>query len=433
MLADRSSSPTPSLPSAAPSSTLAVMNFLNEVALDHPLATSLASGRPAERFFDLARWLGELPRFVAYFAKQSGVDYGTAERRLAQYGRTAGVINDLVAAQVTADQGLGCTSDQIVLTAGCQEAIAICLQALCSEPGDVLVVRSPTYIGATGIAELYGIGVVGVSCADPDQFVDALADVVADVTRSGRRVRALYVIPTFDNPSGTSLSAAVRADLVGWCAERRIAVLEDSPYDLFRFDGAPVAPAAAVDEPGCVLFLGTYSKTLCPAVRVGFVRVPPRWFGSEDAARALVERLVALKSFLTVNTSQLMQAVVGGVLLANGGSLARANAPAVAHYRANRDRMLAALTDAFRSEPDARWNAPEGGFFLTLTLPIRFGRDEVEACAREQRVVVTPLSFFAIPPDDAHARTVRLAFSSVSADEIAPAVHRLAAFVESRL
>lgn len=413
-------------------SRLEVMNFLNEAAIEHPHAISLASGRPAEAFFDLDSWLGQLPRQVERLASAQGQDPLEVQRQLAQYGRTSGLIQELVAEQLRADEGILCQPQQMVITAGCQEAIALCVRALCSSPGDLLAVRSPTYIGATGAADLFGVELAAVDSRDPSQLVEAFAKVVDEAIACGRRVRAFYLIPDFDNPTGDTLSLPTRERLLALCAERRIVLLEDNPYGLFRYEGQRLPPMSALDRAGSVLYLGTYSKTLCPSLRTGFVVVPPALFGEASAARALCARLSQLKSFLTVNTSQVLQAVVGGVLLSEGGSLSGRLRPALDHYRRNRDEMLGCLERVFGPHRDrARWNHPEGGFFLTVELPIPFGREEAQACAIEHGVLVLPLSFFSLT--GSHDRSVRLAFSSVERAAIGPAIERLGAFVERRL
>jgi (S)-3,5-dihydroxyphenylglycine transaminase len=205
-------------------------------------------------------------------------------------------------------------------------------------------------------------------------------------------------------------------------------VLEDNPYGMFRYEGERLPTLYGIDRAGCVIYLFTYSKTLCPAVRVGGALVPDTLFGDAEAARALVANLGERKSFLTVNTSQLNQALIGGMLLAQQGTLRELVAPQLEHYRRNRDLLLAALDKEFAGQRDAvQWNRPEGGFFLTMKLPFSFGQAEVLRCAREQHVIPMPLSFFSL--SGTCQDSIRLAFSNVEPSLIGEGVARLGQFV----
>jgi (S)-3,5-dihydroxyphenylglycine transaminase len=413
-------------PAATALARLSVMNFLNEVAADYPRAISFASGRPAEAFFAIDAWLEGIPRYFEHLAARDGRSAADVARLVGQYGRTNGLINDLVAAQLFADDGVPCTPERVVITAGCQEALTLCVQALCSAPGDVVLTRNPTYIGITGIAALAGIELVPLDDGAGDT-AGAIERAVGMLAAEGRRARALYLIPSFDNPTGDTLSTAERVAIIDACRRHGIVVLEDNPYGMFRFEGVAPPPMAALDRHGVVVYLGTYSKTLCPAVRIGCAVVPETLFGDAAASRALIAQLGVRKSFVTVNSSQLNQALVGGVLLAEQGSLERIVAPARQHYRRNRDLFVARLAEEFPAGCGVSWNCPEGGFFLTLELPFAFGQTEVARCADEFQVVPLPMSFFAL--DDSQDRRVRMAFSNVSEAQIATGVAQFARFV----
>lgn len=412
-------------------SRLAVMNFLNEVSADFPQAISFASGRPAEAFFRLGRWLAAVPRYIDRIAQTGDLKTGAAEAVLAQYGRTAGMINALVAAQLGNDEGLGCAPEQVLITAGCQEALALCLAALCREEGDVILARNPTYIGVTGVADLAGIDLVPLPDSGAGRWSSSLRATVAMLQAGGKRPRALYLIPEFDNPTGEVMPFADRQEVLAVCAEQGIVILEDNPYGLFRFEGTRLPPLAAMDRHGCVIYLGTYSKTLCPAVRLGCAVLPATLFGDASAARALYADLAERKSFLTVNTSQLNQALVGGVLLEQGLSLAGLVPAPLAHYRRNRDVLIEELDKAFSDWRGAvSWNCPQGGFFLSLTLPFEFGQREVLECCDRFQVIPMPMQFFAL--DGSRRNQVRMAFSNIDPQTIATGIGRFARFVRER-
>ena len=405
-----------------------VMNFLNEMAERFPQAISFASGRPAEAFFALDAWLQTVPLFQARIAAERGIDLDAAARNLAQYGPTAGLLGQLISAQLASDEAIDAPPQRIVVTAGCQEALDLCVRSLCRDPEDVLLVRSPTYIGISGAADLAGVTLMPFRAGAGGTLVSELEAAIVRARAQGRRPRALYLIPEFDNPTGEVIALDERKAILALCAYHDVVILEDNPYGMFRYDGERVPSLHALDRDGLVVYVGTYSKTLCPALRVGFAVVPDRLCRGQP----LFDALVQAKSFVSVNTSQLTQAVVGGVLLSQGGSLTAHVRAATAHYRANRDAMLAALETEFADCADAvRWNRPEGGFFLVVSLPFAFGQSETQRCARDYGVLVMPLSFFAL--DCADDCRVRLAFSYAAPERIREGVARFARFVRTCL
>ena len=418
-------------PVAADGSRLDVMNFLNEIASHYPAAVSFASGRPAEQFFRLDDWLHCVPAYVRHEAQQRQCGVAEAFNTLAQYGRTNGIINGLIARQIALDEGIECPAGQILVTGGCQEALDLLLTGLCQHEDDVVLVRSPCYIGLTGVADMNRIELAPFSCADT-AVAATLQQTVAAVEARGKRPRLLYLVPDFDNPTGAVLTRAVREEIIGFCAAKHIVIVEDNPYGMFRYEGERVPTMYALDLHGCVIYLGTYSKTICPALRVGFAAVPARMFGDADAGKVLIDRLSQAKSFVSVNTSQLTQAVVGGLLLSQDGSLSRLAAGPREFYRRNRDLMLTHLAATFADlSGQISWNRPEGGFFLTLTLPFPFRRREAEICASDYGVLVMPLSFFALGTEEDYR--VRLAFSNATPELIADGVVRLGRFVRDAL
>ncbi|WP_334186708.1 aminotransferase-like domain-containing protein [Noviherbaspirillum sp.] len=413
------------------SSRLDVMNFLNEVAQNYPSAISFASGRPAEQFFDIEAWIGRIPLFVEHFARQHGLPNETARNLIGQYGRTNGIMCDLIARQLALDEGVSCHPRQIVVTTGCQEAMSLCITHLCRHPDDIILTRSPAYIGITGIADMNGIGIVPFASDDSKPLADALEEAIRNARSENKRPRAVYLVPDFDNPTGSVLSHLERQQIIEVCARHGVVILEDNPYGMFRYDGDVVPTMFALDTKGCVVYLGTYSKSICPGLRVGFAVVPEGEMSGGQSGAEMLDALSQAKSFATVNTSQIGQAIAGAILLSEAGSLRKLITPVIHHYRTNRDAMLHSLEDTFSGyEDDVTWNRPDGGFFLTVRLPFEFGRDEAEFCANEHGVLTMPLSFFALG-DDGRDR-VRLAFSNSDPERIREGIARFGAFVKMR-
>ncbi|MFC7518453.1 PLP-dependent aminotransferase family protein [Herbaspirillum sp. GCM10030257] len=414
------------------SSRLNVMNFLNEVAQNYPSAISFASGRPAEQFFNLEAWINRLPLFVEYFATQNGLSLETARNLIGQYGRTNGIMCDLIARQLALDEGVSCKPAQIVVTAGCQEAMNLCVTRLCRHPDDIILSRSPAYIGITGIADLNGIPIAPFVVDDSTPPADALEQAIRNARYEGKRPRLLYLVPDFDNPTGTVLSRDARLQMIEVCARNGIVILEDNPYGMFRYNGKSVPTMFSLDTKACVVYLGTYSKTICPGLRVGFAVVPEGEMPGGQSGAGMLDALSQAKSFVTVNTSQIGQAIAGAILLSQACSLRDLIAPVIQHYRTNRNAMLDSLAFAFSAHKDmVSWNQPDGGFFLTLRLPFKFGREEAEICASEYGVLTMPLSFFALGEDGRNQ--VRLAFSNSEPEQIRTGIERLGRFVTARL
>ncbi|MCC4595636.1 PLP-dependent aminotransferase family protein [Xanthomonas campestris pv. phormiicola] len=416
---------------AAGGDRLEVMTFLNEVSSRHPNAISFVSGRPTDSCFDLQAWMRAVPRFATHLAQRHHIGQTAALDLIAQYGTTQGIVDDLVVAQLAVDEGVPASTDRMLITAGCQEALHLCVTELCRQPNDVVLVRNPAYIGITGVADSHGIAVAAFNRGSRAD-AEALAETLESLEAAGKRARLLYLVPDFDNPTGTVLPCDQREAIMALCAAHGILILEDNPYGLFAFEAQRVPTMRALDSHGCVIYLGTYSKTLCPGLRVGFLLLPPTLLGSAAAACALHKALTRRKSFGTLNTSQLTQAIVGGVLIEHGGSLAALIQAPRALYRRNRDRMLECLTHELgEMAPQIHWNVPAGGFFLVVTLPFVLAAEEAACCARDYGVLVMPLCFFAI--DGSCRQQVRLAYSNVATDRIAEGIARFARFVRHRL
>lgn len=427
MRLSRDSKPIPS-----GSGQLGVMNFLNEVAGKYPKAISFASGRPAEEFFQIERWLNSIPDFIARYADSLALGRDSAVRLIAQYGRTDGIINDLIARQLQIDEHIACNPDQLIVTAGCQEAIALIISTLCRNVDDVVLVRTPTYIGLTGAAEHYGVQLAHVLCQRPEELPHLVQEEIGRLRKLGKHPRALYLTPDFDNPTGTVLSTSTRDQLLACCAAEGVLILEDNPYGMFCYEGERQPALAALDRQGCTIYLGTYSKTLCPAVRVGYILIPRELLGSATQSRHLMERVSVAKSFITCNTSQFTQALVAGVLQMESCSLARLVSPAREHYRNNLRVMTEALESTLGDLGDlVQWNRPTGGFFLSLACPFDFKSEAVASCASAYGTIVMPMSFFALTDD--HDRWVRLAFSNLIVQQVHTGIERFARFVRSRI
>ncbi|MGW2548051.1 aminotransferase-like domain-containing protein [Kitasatospora sp. NPDC001574] len=412
---------------------LDAMTFLNEVTTRYPGAVSFAPGRPYEGFFEPEDVTAYLEAFLDHLAAR-GLGRDAIRTVLFQYGPTKGVIADLVARTLANDEGLTVPPEALVLTVGAQEGMLLTLRALCAGPDDVVLVSSPCYVGVTGAARLLDLTTVPVpEGADGGPDPEAVRAAARAVRADGRRPRALYVVPDFANPSGTSMPVAARTRLLETAAEEGLLIIEDNPYGFFAREPGERPTLKALDRHRQVVYLGSFAKTCFPGARLGYVVADQEVTGPDGRRTLLADQLAKLKSMTTVNTPALSQAVIGGMLLTHDCRLRAANAPATAHYAAGMATLLAELDRHFPAAERARlglsWNVPEGGFFAVLEVPFAADDAAMERCARDHGVLWTPMAPFY--PAGGGERRLRLSISSVTAGQIEDGVAKLAGFVRA--
>jgi (S)-3,5-dihydroxyphenylglycine transaminase len=283
------------------------------------------------------------------------------------------------------------------VTVGAQEAMLLVLRALFADPDDVLLVSTPCYVGIIGAAKLLGISIVAVRERDSGLAAeDVEAAIVAERAR-GRRPRALYLVPDHSNPSGNTLTAEVRRQLLDIAAHCDVLLIEDSPYRLVSA-GERLPSLKSLDRGRRVVHIGSYAKSAFPGARLGFVVADQVVADAGGRTGLLADELAKIKSMVTVNTSTLSQAAVAGILLACDGRLSEANAGNAAHYQENLKVLLEELELRFpadgREAPGVRWNAPSGGFFLRMHVPFHADEAALARSAEEFGVLWTPMSYF---------------------------------------
>ena len=410
---------------------LSVMKFLNEVKVNYPQSISFSAGRPAEAFFNLPERLENIQHFLQVTAAHSGVESTELWGSFGQYGKTDGLICDLLSDHLAKDEGINAQPGDIVVTTGCQEAMALVLMTLFRDEGDCLLTPDPTYIGITGLAKILGIQTVPIACDDDGMNLEALEVALQKLSQQGKRPKALYIIPDFNNPLGCDMPLAHRKHLLSLAEKHRFFIVEDNPYGAFVFEGERLPTLKALDQGNWVIYLGTFSKTLFPSLRLGFAVTSAQLRDDSGKLQALSEELVKVKSLTTVNTCALSQAVVGGELMACQGRLYAHLAEHIAYYRERRDAMLGALEKAFPPGDKWRelvhWNRPRGGFFMTLTLPFPFDNRALHKCVEKFGVVVVPMQYFSLLRNRSHQ--VRLSFCSNSLIEIQEGIQKFTQFI----
>jgi 2-aminoadipate transaminase len=284
---------------------------------------------------------------------------------------------------------------RVLVTNGSLQGIAFLADRFA---GGRVLVEQPTYDRPLKLLAARGVDIVPVAMDEQGLDLDALEQVLA----AGERPALLYTIPTFQNPSGRTLSAERRQRLVELARRRDLLVLEDDPYGLVRFEGAAPPTLFELDGGERVVYSSSFSKTIAPGLRVGYFVLP----------QALDRELEALAVATYITPVLLGQATVFEFL--RRGSFEPNLERVRGLLRARRDAMLEALE---RELPSATWSRPEGGYFIWLELP----RDAVEVPGVSY---VNGTDFGGAP------NTARLAFSYVSPEEIRTGVQRLAAIVD---
>jgi 2-aminoadipate transaminase len=338
-----------------------------------------------------------------------------------QYGPTRGYrpLLELIAG-IMERRGVAASLDRLLVTTGSQQALDLVARVLL-DPGDVILVELPTYTGAITAFRNVQARMEGVPQEGDGIDLAALEAVHARVIKEGRRVRVLYVVPNFQNPTGLLVGLEKRRQLLEWAARRNVLIVEDDPYRELYFEDsateADVRPMKADDTDGRVVYLSSFSKTLAPGFRVAWI----------DAPAPIAARLEIAKQAADLCTGVFDQRLVYEA--ARRGILDRQLPLLRAHYQERRDVMVEALRHELGSS--VTWPAPRGGFFLWATLPAPLDANRlIERAVRHGVVYVAGEAFFV--NGDGH-NLMRLCFSAPSHDRIREGVSRLAAAVREEI
>jgi 2-aminoadipate transaminase len=333
-----------------------------------------------------------------------------------QYGSGQGdpVLRDQIC-DVMRLEGIEAHPDDVVVTVGSQQAVDLVTRIFC-DPGDVVICEAPSYVGALGVFKAYECDVVHAAMDEHGLVPEALRQAITAVRAAGKRIKFLYTIPNYHNPAGVSMASARRAEVLEICREADILVLEDNPYGLLGFDDEPYR-ALRADEAEGVIYLGSFSKTFAPGFRVGWALAP----------HAVREKLVLAQESATLCPPSFSQMAVSAYLAGHDwqGQVKQFREM----YRDRRDAMIDALEDMMPA--GARWNVPDGGFYVWLTLPDGLDAKAMLPRAVTARVAYVPgTAFFA---DGFGAQSMRLSYCYPTPERITEGVRRLAGVLEAEM
>lgn len=322
-----------------------------------------------------------------------------------QYGATQGVmeLREAVA------QRYGVSVDRVQITSSSQQGIDVCTRVLV-DPGDVILTSDPSYLGALQSFRSYRADIRGVGHnPDLEGFRRDYENVLAQVKAEGKKVKFLYMIPDFQNPSGETLSFEERQMLVGLAAEHDFLIVEDSPYRELRYEGEDVPTMYSID-PDRVIHLGSFSKIFAPGFRLGWAIANPE----------ILDKIYVCKQSLDLCPPIFDQYVAAEFL--SGGRLDANLKKSIELYKGKRDLLLSLLE---RHMPEGiTWTHPEGGLFLFLTMPEGFDAVKFYDTALDAGVAYVAGEFF--HPDRGGKNTMRLNFSFMSPERITEGVKLLA-------
>jgi 2-aminoadipate transaminase len=377
---------------------------------EKPDLISFAGGLPAPESFPVEEFRAACDRVLR--------DYGA---QALQYSTTEGFIplREMIVRH-SARYGIQINPDNILITSGSQQALDL-LGRIFINPGDRILVESPTYLGALQAWNAYGAEYVPVPLDEEGMITDALEEAL----RTGPKF--IYVLPNFQNPTGVTLSAERRIKLIDLADRYGVPIIEDDPYGQLRYEGEHLPSVVSLDSQfrmecdhvyrGNVIYLSTFSKTLAPGIRLAWVVAPPE----------VINKLVQAKQAADLFTSIFNQIVAYEV--SHGGFLDRHIKVIRQINKERRDAMLGAMDAYFPPEVD--WTHPEGGLFLWGKLPEYLDSVDVLKDAIDQKVAFVPGgSFF---PGGGGKNTMRLNFSACTPDIVREGIARLAHVLYERI
>jgi 2-aminoadipate transaminase len=338
-----------------------------------------------------------------------------------QYGPTRGYrpLLEQIAA-ILAERDIRSPLEDLIITTGSQQGLDLVGRVL-FDPGDVVLVELPTYTGAITAFRNVQAQMVGVPQEADGIDFDALDRIYQRLRSDGQRVKALYVVPNFQNPTGLLIGLDKRRRLLEWAAGRDVLLIEDDPYhDLYFEDSATPSEVRSIkadDRDGRVVYLSSFSKTLAPGYRVAWIAAPA----------PIAQKIEIAKQSEDLLTGSLDQRVVYEAC--RSGLLARQLPKLRRHYGEKRDVMTRTLRRELSGA--VTWPDPKGGFFLWLTLPDRIDTDRMIPRAVEHGVVYVAGEAFFVEGEV--KSTMRLSFSAPTLEQIEEGVVRLARAVREEL
>lgn len=373
---------------------------------ERPDIIALAAGAPYTKALNLDK-MGRILQEVVKKSDPAALNYGSSEG----YEPLRKWLTEFMAGE-----DVVCTPDDIVITDGSQQGLELMAKIMVN-PGDTIVCEAPSYVGALNAFLSYQANIIQIPCDDNGIKTDRVAEALALLKKKGVTPRFIYVIPSFQNPSGVTMSLARRKKLIKLAREYNTIIAEDNAYRRLSFEDTPTPSIKSLDDEN-VVYLGTFSKMLSPGLRVGWLIAP----------RPIREKIVFAKQAADLCSSSLTQRVVEEYFRQT--NMDAHLSKLIAIYIKRRDKMLNAIEEFFPK--GVKWTTPKGGFFIWATLPPYLDTTNMLAKAIEQKVAYVPgKAFFA---DGVTGRdSMRLNYSFMKESDIREGIRRLGEVIETEM
>jgi len=316
---------------------------------------------------------------------------------------------------VMALEGIRANPDDVVITTGSQQALDL-ISRIFIDPGDVVLVEAPSYVGALGTFRQYQASVVHVEMDNDGLVPNSLRAAIKSLRAAGRKIKFLYLIPNYQNPTGVCLPADRRTEILSICREEEIFVVEDNPYGLLGFD-KPSPNAMRAEDSENVIYLGSFSKTIAPGLRVGWALVP----------QSLKDKLVISSESSILCPSNFTQLTISSYLADQPWRDQIASFCEL--YKARRDAMLESLEQHFPAE--ATWTKPGGGFYVWVNLPAEIDTKALMPKAIVAKVAYVPGSAFYA--DGLGSWSMRLSYCHPTPERIREGVKALGGVIKQEM
>jgi 2-aminoadipate transaminase len=374
--------------------------------LQKPGMISFAGGLPAPETFPI----NDLKEIIDEILEKDGPES-------LQYGTTEG---DPLLRRMLVErhnrQGLKIGIENIIITSASQQALDL-ISKIFLDPGDYVMCGLPSYLGGINAFTFYGAKLKGIALDKDGMKPDELEETIIVLKELGRKVKLIYLIPDFQNPSGITIPESRRLKIIEIAEKYNLLIVEDSPYREVRFDGDSQKLMYELDTTGRVITVCTFSKIFAPGFRVGWVIGHPE----------ILDKLVMAKQTADLCTSAFVQRIIARYM--EKGLLEKNLKKTIDLYRERRTLMIACFR---KYMPEGvSWTEPQGGLFLFVTLPQRLDTDELFKKALDKNVAfVAGSSFFC---NNSGHNTMRINFSFSNKEEIETGVKRLSDVIREEL
>lgn len=369
---------------------------------ENPEIISFAGGLPAPELFPIE----EIKQVSVEVLDELG-------RKALQYSTTEGYLplREKIAERM-GKFGIKATAENVLITSGSQQGLDLTGKVFL-DPDDVVLCESPSYLGALGAFKQYQPKFVEVPTDDNGMIMEDLEEII----KTTDRIKVIYVIPDFQNPSGRTWSLERRKGLIQIANKYNLPIIEDNPYGELRFEGEILPSVKSLDTEGRVVFLGTFSKTFCPGFRLGWAY----------AEKEVIKRYILVKQGVDLQTSTISQLQLDRFL--EKYDLDKHIEKIIEVYRRRRNLMIETMRKEFPK--DVKFTEPEGGLFTWVVLPEHINARELAKIAIEKKVAFVPGgSFF---PNGGNENTMRINYSNMDEEKIVIGIKRLAETIKEML